>query len=206
MTVAMAALLLLVFFIIVYPLFRKSAKKISDPDGPDSKMMELVSRKEQSYTAINELEMDHRTGKLSDSDYENYYESYKAEALEVIKEQEEWESKKSEGWETAVEEEIAQKREELGLRIKSAGRLPDIICPACGKHNRQGRIYCSACREDFRQMCRNCRSINPPAARFCKKCGETMQRCCPHCQFPCDTWARFCPQCGKQLIPSKETT
>ena len=108
----MVAVMLLIFFAVIvlvsYPFFRRRMAKIPAEDPSSNKKTEILKRKESSYAAINELEMDRHMGKLSESDYQELHDQYKAEALGAIQEQRERDSDVF--WEAAVENEIGKKR------------------------------------------------------------------------------------------------
>lgn len=204
MVIAMVVILVAVFAPVIYPLLRNKGKQASDRGESQREMAELIRQKESSYAAINELEMDHRTGKISETDYKNLYEVYKAEALKAIRVLKEWETGNSGPGDTAIEEEIEMRRQELELQVETAEEHDHIPCPACGTVNQPGRISCSECGADLRQMCRLCGRANPPHSRFCRSCGESLNKYCSHCGCACDAWSRFCPQCGTEMVFSKE--
>ncbi|MDQ2761541.1 MAG: hypothetical protein M3Y17_14250, partial [Actinomycetota bacterium] len=50
-----------------------------------SERAELEAAREAKYREIRDAELDHRTGKLSDSDYEAINRSLRAEAIEILR-------------------------------------------------------------------------------------------------------------------------
>ncbi len=55
------------------------------PDAaPGARMAELEAAREAKYREIRDAELDHRTGKLSDADYEAVDASLRAEAVEIL--------------------------------------------------------------------------------------------------------------------------
>ena len=48
-------------------------------------LAELEARKEAKYREIRELEMDHRTGKLSDEDFRALDRQLRAEAVQILR-------------------------------------------------------------------------------------------------------------------------
>jgi Na+-transporting methylmalonyl-CoA/oxaloacetate decarboxylase gamma subunit len=54
-----------------------------DPD-PESPVAELEAAREAKYRELRDAEFDHRTGKLSDEDYEALDRSLRGEAIEIL--------------------------------------------------------------------------------------------------------------------------
>ena len=52
--------------------------------GAASEIAELEAAREAKYREIRDAELDHRTGKLSDADYEALDLSLRAEAVEIL--------------------------------------------------------------------------------------------------------------------------
>ena len=53
--------------------------------GSDPELAELEAAREAKYREIRDAELDHRTGKLSDADYEAIDGSLRAEAIEILR-------------------------------------------------------------------------------------------------------------------------
>ena len=55
------------------------------PTGPrDSALAELEAAREAKYRELRDAELDHRTGKLSDEDYEELDRTLRGEAIEIL--------------------------------------------------------------------------------------------------------------------------
>jgi hypothetical protein len=75
------------------PLRHLAGSADSDPAGggnPDerdrtSQLAELEAAREAKYREIRDAELDHRTGKLSDADYEAIDSSLRTEAIEILR-------------------------------------------------------------------------------------------------------------------------
>jgi hypothetical protein len=52
--------------------------------GPDTEVAELEAAREAKYREIRDAELDHRTGKLSDADYEALDGALRTEAIEIL--------------------------------------------------------------------------------------------------------------------------
>jgi hypothetical protein len=89
--VIVLAVLLVVVFVITGPL-RRAARSPAQNEGPapdlnaEGALAELEASREAKYREIREAELDHRTGKLSDADYEAIDQTLRAEAIEILHE------------------------------------------------------------------------------------------------------------------------
>jgi hypothetical protein len=52
--------------------------------GPSPELAELEAAREAKYREIRDADLDHRTGKLSDSDYEAIDRRLRTEAIEIL--------------------------------------------------------------------------------------------------------------------------
>jgi hypothetical protein len=81
--VIVLVVLTLVVFVVTGPL-----RKAYRPSGADAtamaKLDELEAAREAKYREIRDAELDHRTGKLSDADYEAVDRTLRAEAIEIM--------------------------------------------------------------------------------------------------------------------------
>jgi hypothetical protein len=76
------AILLLVVAFVSAPLRRGVG---ASPPAP-SQLEELEAARDAKYREIRDAELDHRTGKLSDEDYQAIDSSLRAEAVEILRE------------------------------------------------------------------------------------------------------------------------
>ena len=181
----MVAVMLLIFFAVIvlvsYPFFRRRMAKIPAEDPSSNKKTEILKRKESSYAAINELEMDRHMGKLSESDYQELHDQYKAEALGAIQEQQQRDSDAF--WEMALENEIDKKRRGLKTSVAAQTAVTVISCPACSEENEAEASYCRFCGEELGSVCRACNSDNLADSRFCRNCGQSLGSFCSSCGY-----------------------
>jgi hypothetical protein len=77
--VIVLAALLLVVLVVSAPL-RREARTDAGPDLAD-----LEAAREAKYREIRDAELDRRTGKLSDADFEAVDERLRAEAIEILR-------------------------------------------------------------------------------------------------------------------------
>ncbi len=83
------AVLSAVVVVVMWPLraahVSGSHRSGSSPPGSQApELAELEAAREAKYREIRDAELDHRTGKLSDSDYELIDQTLRAEAVEIL--------------------------------------------------------------------------------------------------------------------------
>jgi len=69
--------------LVSYPLWQKAQRKVSFALNHQSE--EWQARKAEIYAAIRDIELDYRMGKLSAEDYNALRDQYKNEAIQVMK-------------------------------------------------------------------------------------------------------------------------
>jgi hypothetical protein len=84
------ATLFVVVLVVTGPLRREYATRArtgaqADLAGPpETELGELEAARDAKYREIRDAELDHRTGKLSDADFEAIDETLRAEAVEIL--------------------------------------------------------------------------------------------------------------------------
>jgi hypothetical protein len=83
------AIVLIVVLVISAPLRREWAPHRRGGDGTpnelERELAELEAARDAKYREIRDAELDHRTGKLSDPDYELVDRALRAEAVEILR-------------------------------------------------------------------------------------------------------------------------
>jgi hypothetical protein len=83
------AILAAVVLFVSAPVRRVLARGHALADGPDadleSELAELEAAREAKYRELRDADLDHRTGKLSDEDYEMLDRSLRGEAIEILR-------------------------------------------------------------------------------------------------------------------------
>jgi hypothetical protein len=74
------AILAVVVFVVSAPLRRPK-----ETAQPPTTVAELEAARDAKYREIRDAELDHRTGKLSDADYEALDRTLRAEAIEILR-------------------------------------------------------------------------------------------------------------------------
>lgn len=135
-----------------------------------SDLDETDSPKVRALTAINEIDFDLATGKLSEEDHATLKARYSAEALAAI------EAEKKED-----EEASANNGEDLAeAAISSAREFTSGACAICDGFLEPGAAFCSSCgcavfAADARARCCICGSSLEEGASFCTDCGSAVE-------------------------------
>jgi hypothetical protein len=84
--VIVLAVLVVVVLVVFWPFRGGTAAKIQAGaiGDPAAEIAELEAAREAKYREIRDAELDHRTGKLSDADYEAVDRTLRAEAMEIL--------------------------------------------------------------------------------------------------------------------------
>lgn len=89
MTLLLAALLAVACVLLVaLPFLREPAPAedvLDEPDPLDRRRLELAEQRDRALAALKELELDHRTGKVSDEDYRALVGPLRREAAEALR-------------------------------------------------------------------------------------------------------------------------
>ncbi len=84
----MLVVLAVVVFVVTGPLRRAALGRPAGPGGAGEanvELAELEAAREAKYRVIRDAELDHRTGKLSDADFEAINSTLRAEAVEILR-------------------------------------------------------------------------------------------------------------------------
>lgn len=158
-----------------YPLVTGKREEPSfSPRGP---LDDLSSDKEATYIALKELDFDYRTGKLSEEDYHELREKYRAKAFSLLKVLDERERGEDVDMERAIEEEIlAVRKGRRGTGQRDGTGEKDEVCPQCGMLCAPEDTFCSLCGARLRLICGVCGARYQGGDRFCTSCGEDLQK------------------------------
>jgi len=76
---------LLACWLVLAPLLTRAAAPLTD--GPDrlAELHELETLREVTYETLRDIEFDYHAGKISEADYRELTDRYKAEALQLVR-------------------------------------------------------------------------------------------------------------------------
>ena len=128
-----------------YPLLKP--RKFDSPAEPTSgdALDDLKMQKEEIYSAIKEMEFDHKMGKLSEEDYHTLKDRYRAKAIGSLEKMDDLKRKKgfSRDIGDEIEKEVLALRRGRGKGTPKRGRT--AFCTQCGKRRTPGDRFCSWC-------------------------------------------------------------
>lgn len=121
---------------IVRPLFRKD-ETLESAIIEETEWDLLQRKKEVILGNIQDLDFEHKCGKLSDDDYHKVRAEMSAEAAAVLREIDQIES--SQDLDALI------RREVTARRSKSTAAAAQIACPSCGSKNPTTNKFCAEC-------------------------------------------------------------
>ena len=149
-------------------LFRRSAEASPLADLDVVEIEESASPKLQALLALQEIEFDHATGKLSDADFERMKSDYAKRALAAIKHERAEDGSDGSSIEDEAERIIRAAKGDSGKR-----------CPTCGPRPEADAVFCSQCgralsMSDARPRCPSCGTEIGEGSEFCSGCGGAV--------------------------------
>ena len=121
------------------PLFNKRDAKKIRPTKEKGRHAVLLEQRDSLYSAIKELDFDHRMGKVEDEDYRRMREDYTQSAATVLKDLD-----RSDGRSrvtSEIEREVAAVREKNQPKAQT-GR---VFCTSCGARIKDKDRFCAQC-------------------------------------------------------------
>ena len=67
------------------PVAAPEEDRLAEPDALERRRLELAEERDRALAALKEIEFDHRTGKVSDEDYEALVGSLRRQAAEALR-------------------------------------------------------------------------------------------------------------------------
>jgi hypothetical protein len=156
--VVILVLMLAAFSIVLWPLL-SSVNRLRPETGGNSALDEMVSRRDSAYRALKELEFEYQLGNLSDSDYHDLRERYRAKAAVILQELEEAMAATGDG-------------QAADGAADPDGSLP---CPSCRKPTERSDEYCWSCGATLEGRCPSCARAVSRSDDFCAYCGTRLE-------------------------------
>jgi uncharacterized membrane protein len=85
MAFAIVLVVLVIVVLVISSPWRTPARAGGEAPEAGSTVAELEAARVAKYAEIREAELDHRTGKLSDEDYEAVDQALRSEAMEILR-------------------------------------------------------------------------------------------------------------------------
>lgn len=128
---------------VAYPLLKPQELNASPEPTLDDSVSELKRAMEEIYSAIKEMELDHKMGKLSGEDHLKLREKYMAKAIDNLKKRDALKGKG--GLPRDIEEEIEKEVLTLRMDEKKGRQGKTAFCPQCGQKRSPEDRFCSMC-------------------------------------------------------------
>ena len=169
-------------------------------DAELEELLELANKKRIVLSSLKETELDHRTGKVADADFEELRDHGMREGTELMRRLDEMRGELT--CYDKIDRDVAQ----------LAGPLEQSVRPAAGRS--QGEVFgldegdstglspAALLRKqlaDGAQPCPSCDELVAADDKFCRACGTGVERACPSCGSSLSTNDRFCRECGTSL-------
>ncbi|GIW06745.1 MAG: cytochrome c biogenesis protein CcmF [Dehalococcoidia bacterium] len=133
----------------------------------DDALAELRRKRDSIYAALRELEFDARTGKISPKDHAELSESYKRQAIALLKQLDE----RTRDELLAIDDEIER---EVASRRTTTRRRTGLRCVACGAAMDASDRFCRQCGVPRSRSCTRCGAAVETGDRFCPRCGAGL--------------------------------
>jgi len=161
----LATLGAIVVAFVLYPVFTESpANGLVELDETARELSDLSDKKAMLYEAIQELDFEKESGKISDTEYNTLRSDYLAQVAVVIE--------KIDG--LAPAEPAAAQTPQGEPQDPAAKPEGELACASCGAQNPRGSKFCLECGHAFVLVCASCGESLPAKARFCNACGEKV--------------------------------
>lgn len=168
--------------------------------GGQSELEDLNKQKDFLYSALRELTIDHKMGKLSDQDHDELQTEYMTRASTVL-DQLEHATNGKHSPSDRVEQAVLEIRRNRGGSPKTApGPLSDETGQIPEVQDSEETLGIADLPEDNPIDCTKCGKENESAAKFCIECGASLQvLSCGECGNDNPYEAKFCAGCGTEL-------
>jgi hypothetical protein len=146
---------------VLYPVFTEATAAGPAPELDETALAlaDLSDKKAMLYEAIQDLDFEKDSGKISDSDYQTARNDYLAQVSVVMEKMDALAPPKPDD----------RKKTPKEPRQESA-----FECARCGASNPKGSNFCLECGAGFETACAACGESLPTKAKFCNACGEKV--------------------------------
>lgn len=175
-TVAIALIIVVAVAAVAWPFFNRSDDAEAFLGGSTDPVVEgLVGQRDATYAAIKELEFDHETGKLSDTDYRSMRAKMETKAVSLLQELDARHVPAGRNGEASGDDDQVIEREIQRLR-RAPRASGGLACPKCGTAHTAGDAFCAKCGTSLRgARCPNCGTRAALGDKFCARCGARVK-------------------------------
>lgn len=123
---------------IALPLLGRFNRPATAEGITEGELSELLYKKDAAYTALKDLDFDHRTGKIDRADYDEMKKQFEADAMAVIKTIEEYQAGTSRG----ASSPSSNSSSNVSSSIAPADQK---YCTSCGGEVKPTDKFCASC-------------------------------------------------------------
>lgn len=138
---------------VLYPVFTEATA--GAPPAFDAAFEDLRDKKAMLFEAIQDLDFENDSGKISKEDYASARDSYLAQVAAVM----------------AKLDALAPPQKPPETEAK---KIDAHACASCGELNPKGSKFCVECGKPLSLTCASCGESIPTKARFCNACGTKV--------------------------------
>lgn len=181
-------MVLLALWWVLRPLLgRQERFQLNAASTTQQTLEELVYRRDATYAAIKDLELDFAADKVSPADYQQLRARLTGQAAEILKQ--------IDRYSEAVDDSLENEIDRLLSQFQTTETAKD------NRLQKQVRREIKAENQYSQQPhCPNCQALVKPDDAFCSQCGAVLTNQCPQCgslTMPSDM---FCAHCGSRLL------
>jgi hypothetical protein len=119
---------------------------------------DLMAQRDTAYQALKELEFEYNLGNLSDADYSDLRDRYRAQAAGILQK---------------LDTEMNPRPEEPPAPLSP--QTPLLGCASCGEGIEPEDTYCWRCGQRLDRRCDDCGELLAADDRFCGGCGRSLE-------------------------------
>lgn len=190
------AVLVAVVAIVIRPLVVGPSSRWSGPRSAFARQMDerarLLEQRVGLYSAIQELEFDHETGKVSDEEFARQRAELVEDGVAVLMQLDALAAAPAEADAEPLEAAIAAMRRGEAAELAS----PNDAALEAGIRG----LRASPATNGDSHTCPECGTPAAPDDRFCGTCGAALETACPACGTPYHVGDVFCAHCGAALV------
>jgi hypothetical protein len=174
------ALALIVALFVGRPFFQpQTAQTRAEPaevDSSDHRLSALLAERDRMLTALQELDFDHRLGKIPEEDYPEMRANLVLSAAQVLRRLDEFQGNSSlpGSVEDRIEQVIAARRADAAVMKTGAPAAPRVIVQPSDSLEELIATRRRDRQEKSAGFCPKCGKPALKSDRFCSRCGSTL--------------------------------
>ena len=186
-SVVIALMVLAALWWVLRPLLSRSERvEMETTPATQQTLAELIHRRDATYAAIKDLELDLASDKISETDYQQLRLQLTRQAAEILKEIDHHSQAVDDSLEAEIDQLLAEfsttemaKNETLQKQVHreiqaETQQSQQPHCPNCQRLIKLEDAFCSHCGAVLTNRCSQCGSPTIPSDIFCTHCGARL--------------------------------